>query len=71
MLRANNVSSAIKAETKKVLFLFEGPYRIKKSVSTDTYILVNDKTGKERGMFHASHLKLYNQPVLNKPDLKV
>lgn len=60
LLKANNLSSALKAETKKLLLLFEGPYRIKKEIRDDTYVLGYMENQKERGVFHASHLKRYN-----------
>lgn len=59
LLRANTISSALSAETKKFLLLFEGPFRIKKKVSFDTYVLMDDKNV-ERGTFHVSHLKAYH-----------
>lgn len=62
LLRANNLSSAIKAETKKLLLLFEGPFRIKKVIRDHTYLLEFIKFQKERGIFHASHLKRYHHP---------
>ncbi|KAB0803020.1 hypothetical protein PPYR_05206 [Photinus pyralis] len=63
LLRANVVSSAIKAETKKFMLLFEGPYKIKKSVSYATYVIVDPVTLAERGTFHASHLKKFYNPM--------
>lgn len=60
LLRANNTSSSIDAETKKLLLLFEGPFKIKKQVRDATYVLEGLDTKKERGIFHASHLKLYH-----------
>lgn len=63
LLRACNVSSAIKSETKKFLLLYEGPYKIKKKLHTNTYLLEyceGKLRGKERGYFHVSHLKLFH-----------
>lgn len=62
LLKANNASSALKAETKKFLLLFEGPYKIKKKVSNHTYVLQDVQSAVERGTFHASHLKNCNLP---------
>ncbi|KAL3279019.1 hypothetical protein HHI36_016535 [Cryptolaemus montrouzieri] len=63
LLRSNPISSVLKQETKKFLLLFEGPYRIKKAISFDTYILVDVKSNKERGSFHVCHLKKYFNPL--------
>lgn len=62
LLRASPISSAIKSETKKFLLLFEGPYEIKKLVSRHTYVLRYPNSNKERGTFHAIHLKRYYKP---------
>lgn len=56
LLRNNPVSSVLEGITKKLLF--EGPYRIKKRIGLATYILTRSDNTK-RGMFHASHLRLY------------
>lgn len=61
LLKANTVSSAIKSETKKFLLLFEGPYKIKKRVSHATYVLQYLESDKERGTFHACHMKHFRQ----------
>ncbi|KAJ8977624.1 hypothetical protein NQ317_010245, partial [Molorchus minor] len=57
LLKANSQSSALRAETKKLLLLFEGPFRIKKQIRDDTYVLQGVDGDRERGVFHASHLK--------------
>lgn len=62
LLKSNPMSSALTSETKKFLLLFEGPFRIKKSISSATYILCFVNSEKERGSFHASHLKPYFLP---------
>lgn len=61
LLRANPISSVLRAETKKFLLLFEGPYKVKKMVSYATYVLIYPDSLKERGIFHASHLKRFYQ----------
>lgn len=62
LLRSSNISSALSAETKKFLLLFEGPYRIKSTVSFNTYMLEHPESSIERGLFHVSHLKAYHPP---------
>jgi hypothetical protein len=64
LLRANPISSALAQETKKFMPLFEGPYRISKVVAPNTYILVSPVGSKERGMFNACHLKLFQSSSL-------
>lgn len=59
LLRANPVSSVLAGETKKFMLLFEGPYRIKKKIFSNTYILSDLESSTERGMFHTCHLKPY------------
>lgn len=60
LLKANNISSATDDVTKKFCLLFEGPYRVKKAIHHKTYVLEWPESGKERGVFHACHLKIYN-----------
>lgn len=62
LLKANRMSSAVNAETKKFLLLYEGPYKVKRKVSFDTYLLESPDTRVERGTFHASHIKKYYEP---------
>ncbi|XP_074037740.1 uncharacterized protein [Leptinotarsa decemlineata] len=60
LLRANTTSSSLKAETKKFLLLYEGPYKVKKRVSFATFVLTYlDEQETGRGTFNACHLKLY------------
>lgn len=59
LLKSNPVSSVLSSETKKLLLLYEGPYRIKRIVGLHTYILEYNDGRSERGQFHASHLKPY------------
>ncbi len=68
LLRANPIFNALSKETKKVLLLCEGPYKIKARVKTATYILEDLDSGIEQGMFHASHLKAY---ILPSPSLEI
>lgn len=61
LLRANNISSTLKVETKKFLLLFEGPYRIKKQISFATFILSTLDGKKERGSFHVNLLRPFHK----------
>lgn len=60
LLRANPISQAQNEITKKFMLLYEGPYIISEVVATKTYRLSFRETGRERGIFHAAHLKLFS-----------
>lgn len=47
LLRAHPMSSSLTAETKEFLLFFEGPFRIKKRISSNTYVIVYSNSGKE------------------------
>lgn len=63
LIKANPISSAVDAVTRKFFFVYEGPYVITKALRQDVFMLQYPLSEKERGMFHISLLKPYNQPT--------
>ena len=59
LLREKNVSDASEKKIAKLYDVWSGPYYIGKQVSEHTFILVDKETKVERGMFHASLFKRY------------
>lgn len=57
LLVSNKISSALNAESKKFFSLYEGPFRIKKVLHNDTFVLENPNSLEERGIFNISHIK--------------
>ena len=58
-MKACNVSNTATGRIAKFMALYEGPYKIRKQIARNTYILVNTNTNQERGQFHAMDLKPY------------
>lgn len=52
----------VKKKIAKFFNVFEGPYRIKKQIGLNTYILKNHHDDEERGMFHSDLLFPYRCP---------
>lgn len=61
LLKSNHISSQINAEIKKFFQIFEGPFVLKKNISSDTFVLVDPATNSERGIFHSALLRPYHQ----------
>ena len=59
LVKACNVSNTATGKVAKFLSFYEGPYKVKKRIARNTYILSNLKTDRERGQFHAVDLKPY------------
>ena len=59
LVKACNIANATAGKVTKFLALYEGPYKVKKSVARNTYILSNTETGCERGQLSAVDLKPY------------
>ena len=59
LVKAGNVANAAAGKVVKFVALYEGPYKVKKSIARNTYILSNTETERERGQFHAVDLKQY------------
>ena len=59
LVRACNVANAAAGKVAKFLSLYEGPYKVKKRITQNTYILSSTETQRERGQFHVVDLKLY------------
>ena len=59
LVKACNVANAAAGKVAKFLALYEGPYKVKKRIARNTYILCNTETECERGQFHAVDLKPY------------
>lgn len=59
LVKAQNVSNAVENKIAKFFSVYEGPYRIVKKISSDTYLLFDEKCCKERGTFHVKLLKYY------------
>ena len=59
LVKACNVANAAAGKVAKFLSLYEGPYKVKKRIARNTYILSSTETERERGQFHAVDLKLY------------
>ena len=59
LVKACNVANAAAGKVAKFLALYEGPYKVKKRIARNTYILCNTETERERGQFHAVDLKPY------------
>ena len=53
LLRACNVASAAAGKVAKFLPLYEEPYKVKKRIARNTYILSSTETERERRQFHA------------------
>lgn len=66
MLRANNVSSAKTKQIAKFFDVYEGPYTIKKIIRNNTYVLIDEDTQRERGIFNSTLLR----PYIQTPDSK-
>ena len=58
-LRANPIPQDTSLQTRKFFPLYEGPYSVKKQVATKTYVLYHKDSERERGTFHAIHLRPY------------
>lgn len=59
LAKACNVWNATTGAMAKFLALYEAPYRIKKHVATNVYILCDTQSEKERGQCHANDLRKY------------
>ena len=59
LVKACNVANATAGKVAKFLALYEGPYKVKKSIARNTYILSKTETERKRGQFHAVDLKPY------------
>ena len=59
LVKACNVANAAADKVAKFLALYEDPYKVKKRVARNTYILSNTQIERERGIFHAANLKPY------------
>lgn len=57
LIKANNTSDASSKIISKFLSLYEGSYKLEKKLSKNTFILINPKTNTERGQFHSSLFK--------------
>ena len=57
LVRACNLSDKLLGRSAKFMAVFEGPYLIKRMVRESTAILVDPKSGVERGMFHVNDIK--------------
>jgi transposase InsO family protein len=62
LLRANPIPQDPLRESKKFLPLFEGPFRLKKQVGSNTFVLEEPNSMKERGTFHCSLLRPFFAP---------
>lgn len=56
-LKNNQISSAENQQIKKFFPLYVGPFRIKKVIHSDTFLLEHLHTKKERGIFNLEHIK--------------
>ena len=53
MVKTGNVANTDASKVAKFLAFYEGPYRIKKEITRNIYILSNTETEREKGLFHA------------------
>lgn len=60
-LKSNNISSSEEKEIKKMFLLYEGPYRIKRIVGHNAYLLEDRVNKNVRGIFNVVSLKPYVQ----------
>lgn len=61
LVKACNVSNPAMGVMAKFLALYEGPYRIKKQISTNVYIVSRFENDSERGQYHSDDLRKYHR----------
>ena len=59
LVKAYNLSDKSLKRTAKFMAVFEGPYIIGKIIREGTYVIEHPKRRRERGIFHASDLRRY------------
>ena len=59
LIKACNLSDKVLKHTAKFMSVFEGPYVIKKILREGTYLIIDPKNHKERGISHANDLRKY------------
>jgi hypothetical protein len=59
LIKKDAYSSAEKGEIKKFHMLYEGPFKVAKTIHKDTFLLKNLNSGKDRGIFNRTLLKKF------------